>query len=228
MYPDDRVLVGVINRKRDLNYLKQQRWYRIPQGRMPHGVYTEYIAFYVSGYASKAYGTPGIHYYGKVSGVELAYRRDLVPHQPNHKRANETYYKVQFHSVIQRHPPITNDHNDSVVFIYTTWDRFVKARNIRDLYSDADYFVDRIYHALRDKRYRVERTWSAERKQTGYGPRLRILCDNGASVVASTEASQDVNVMMDADADDDEIMRSIMDQISRNGGPVTLPIHQNL
>ena len=225
MYPDDRVLVGVIRRKRDLVTLKEQRWYRIPQKRMSRGVYAEYLAFFLSGYIGQKHGGSGIHYYARRQGVELAYRRDLLPDEADNEKADEVYYKVQVGEVIHRVPPITNVGKRNITFIHATWDRFLKAQTIRDLYSDADYFVDRIYHALQDKHYRIERYWEPERRDTGYAPQIRVLCDNGAIVVASTESGADVGVMLDVNADQDEILRAITDQISRNGGPVTLPIY---
>jgi hypothetical protein len=99
MHPDDRVLVGVINRKRDLDTLLKAHWYRIPQQQMPDGIYIEYIAFYLSRYAAKKFATPGIYYYGARHGVELAYRRDLLPQEADNKRANDVYYKVQFSAI---------------------------------------------------------------------------------------------------------------------------------
>ncbi|MEO0599766.1 MAG: hypothetical protein AAF126_26875, partial [Chloroflexota bacterium] len=76
MYPDDRVLVGVINRKKDLSILLKQHWYRIPQAQMPDGIYTEYIGFFLSGSASTRFGKSGVHYFARQVGLELAYRKD--------------------------------------------------------------------------------------------------------------------------------------------------------
>lgn len=149
MYPDDRVLVGVINRKRDLRLMLEERWYRIPCKRLPGGIYAEYIAFYLSGSAARDKDTTGIHYYAQRSGLELVYRKDLLPEQADHERADEVYYKVQLKPAIARVPPITNPSRRSISFIYTTWDRFVQAQIINDLYSQSGHFVDRIYHALR-------------------------------------------------------------------------------
>ena len=95
MFPDDRVLVGVLNRKRDLKTLLEQRWYRIPEDKMPFGVYAEYIALFLSGSAAKSYGDSGIYLYARRKGVELALRKDLLPNEPDHKNAEKRYYKVQ-------------------------------------------------------------------------------------------------------------------------------------
>ena len=52
-------------------------------------------------------------------------------------------------------------------------------REVVDLYSKNDYYVDRIFHALRDSGVRAERFWDAERKENGRGAHLRILYDGG-------------------------------------------------
>lgn len=223
MYPEDRVLVGVINRKRDLNYLLHDKWYRIPQVRMPQGVYTEYIALFLSGAAAKGRKS-GVHYYGQVAGLELAYRRDLLPKEANHKRADETYYKVQFETVIEKVPPVLNPSKRTIGFIFTTWDRFVNARQISDLYSRADYFVDRIYHALQDKKVRVERYWDADYRERGRGAGLRILCDNQTIDAYTERRDEDDALYIDPDSSEDEMLKLIRTRIQATCGPVTLPI----
>lgn len=221
MYPDDRVLVGVINRKRDLIHLRTQHWYRIPQGRMRRGVHAEYLAFFLSGAVFKEQSS-AVHYYARQTGLELAYRRDLLPKEAEHPRANEVYYKVQLGELKQKIPPIANPTRRPVSFIYTTWDRFIHAQQIRDLYSDADYFVDRIYHALRQTGLQPERFWEAERKETGTGAELRILCDNG-TVIASGEP-QAGRIYLDNAHETDQILKAIYAEIARQGGPVTIDI----
>ena len=45
-WPEDRVLVAAITRRRDLRLAREAGWYRIPFGRMPQGIPAEYIAFF--------------------------------------------------------------------------------------------------------------------------------------------------------------------------------------
>ncbi len=146
MYADDRVLVGVVNRKRDFHIARQQLWYRIPQGRLPRGLNAEYIAFFLSGKTFREQ-SGSIAYFARVTGLELARRRDLLPCEP--QRASDIYYKVQFRRLVPKDPPIENWPARSISFIRTTWDRFIHAETISDLYSVADFYVDRVYHALK-------------------------------------------------------------------------------
>lgn len=228
MFPDDRVLLGSINRKTDLDYLLQEHWYRIPQTRMPDGIYAEYIAFFLSGTAAKRFGTSGVYYFARRYGLELVYRKDLLPAEKSKKaleRADDVYYKVQFQSVEGKVPPITNPTNRRFAFIYTTWDRFINATEIADLYSRKDYYVDRIYHALRDRQIRPSRYWDAGRKETGYGASVRVICEQGTLTGYTEEEFEDENgIYMDENRPDDEIFEVIRAKMAQLGGPISLPL----
>ena len=220
MYPEDRVLVGVINRKRDLDRARLDHWYRIPLKQLPRGVNADYVAFFLSRAFKQQNG--GIHYFAGVQGIELAYRRDLLPDQPDHPRAGEVYYKVQLGDVMDKTPPVLNPTRRPISFIRTTWDRFVNAQDIAGLYSKADYFVDRIYHALRQRGIYADRFWETEQSTTGFPPQLRVLCEKG-TVVASTERTAG-DVFLDNEQKDDAILDAIRESIARQGGPVTINI----
>ena len=218
MFAEDRVLVGVINRKRDLDTVLGERWYRIPQQQMKRGINAEYIAFFLS----KAFGqrNGAIHYFADRKGVELLYRRDLLPQEPNHPRANDAYYKIQLGTINPYVPPVKNTSRRTISFVYTTWDRFVNATQIRDLYSKEDYFVDRIYHALRNVGVSSERSWSAEYKNSP--ARLRVLCENG-TFTASTQP-EDGSMYLDNKHHEDAILAEILANIAKQGGPVMINV----
>jgi hypothetical protein len=221
MFPEDRVLVGVINTKRDLAFARDEHWYRIPQARMPNGAQVEYLAFFLSGSVFKD-KSGGIHYFAQRRGTELLYRRQLVTQQPNHPRANEIYYKLQLGELREKLPPILNPTRRTIAFVYTTWDRFVHARAISDLYSSTDYYVDRIYHALRNRNLQPLRIWEAQKRETGFAPQLRILCQKG-TVVASTDQHEG-NIYLDSQTPDDTILAKIYAAIAAEGGPVFINI----
>ncbi len=221
MEPEDRVLVGVINRKRDLIAARDGHWYRIPQARLARGVYFEYLAFFLSGSPFGAEsGT--IRYFAERTGHELAYRRDLLPAETSHRRASEVYYRIGLGPLMDKLPPVRNATRRPVSFIYTTWDRFVVAREIVDLYSKNDYYVDRIFHALRDSGVRADRFWDAERRETGRGAHLRVLYDGG-DFVSDPERRGD-SLLMDEGQPDDAILSAIKAEIARRSGPTTINI----
>ncbi len=227
MYPEDRVLVGVVKRKADVEKLKTEHWYRIPVARGPKRVHAEYIAFYLSQRILEDQQLKGgIYYFARRTGSELVTRRDLLPDEVPHPRADEWYHKLQFAELHRKDPPILNPTNRSVSFIYTTWDRFEKARVIADLYSQADYFVDRVFHALgRDRKF-AEHVWEASRQSDDGGAQIRVECENG-TVLASTRP-QDEHVIPLTLSDDPAAVQvsaqEIIAAIQRHGGPLMISI----
>ena len=89
MYPEDRVLVAYVPRPADFELIRREGWYRIPQRSAPKGLHAEVIAFYFGrAFEEQKYA---IHYYARNAGHELARRRDLLPDEPDHPRADDIY-----------------------------------------------------------------------------------------------------------------------------------------
>lgn len=227
MYPEDRVLVGIINRKRDLEKAQLEHWYRVPTHRMTRGIHAEYIAFFLSRAFDDLNG--GIHYYARRTGTELVKRRDLLPEEADHARADDTYYKVQFSELRRKDPPILNPTKRTIAFIYTTWDRFEHAKIIADLYSEADEFVDRVYHALgRSTREYIKRIWESERQSDDGGAQIQIVCKEG-TVIASTMPSAEHIIPLPSRGTAEDVRFSverIKEAIRQHGGPlmITTPL----
>jgi hypothetical protein len=219
--PEDSVLVGVINRRRDLVYARDQHWYRIPEKRMPRGITAEYIAFFTSRNFGERNGA--VHYFAQVKGFELARRRDLLPNEAENVRADEAYYRIALGDFQYKEPPVVNNTKRSITFIYTTWDRFVHARTIADLYSDGDYFVDRLFYALHDHGLNVTRSWDAERNVDDFAPGLRIMDDKGRTFIASAQRRAGAHYLDPTDGED-SILKAILERINNTPGPATLSI----
>ena len=83
--------------------------------------------------------------------------------------------------------------------------------------------MDRIYYALHERGLKVSRSWEAERRSDEFAPGLRILCDNGATLVASTEPSSGA-YYLDQSQGEDAILQQILAQIASNGGTATVSI----
>ncbi len=226
MYPEDRVLVGVINRQRDFDKAQYEHWYRVPHGKAPQGIHAEYIAFFFSR-AFKAMNG-GIHYYARRTGVELVRRRDLLPAEASHPRADALYHKLQLGELRRKEPPILNADRRVVTFIHTTWDRFSQAETLADLYSDADRFVDRVFYALERSGVRSERVWEAE--HAGDGAEIRVLCEDGI-VLASTLPRDEHTIPLTISSSSEAVQVSvaaILEAIRQHGGPsmLDLPLEQ--
>jgi hypothetical protein len=221
MHPEDRVLVGVINRRKDFDIAREQGWYRIPEGKAPKGLEAEYLAFFFSG---KDFGkqSGGIHYFARRTegkGLELATRAQLLPDEADHKRAQERYHVLSIENIQVKPQPILNPSKRRFAFIYTTWDRFVQARTLDDLYSKADYLVDRVFYFLEDIGYRPLRRWQFEPGYPVQAAQVRVLCEQG-EVVASAYSDDGILITDDLN----ETVEKIRQEIDIKGGPLMLPI----
>lgn len=222
MYPDDVVLVGVINHPRDLANARDEHWYRIPVARVKRELSSEqidYLAFFMSRRFGDLNGT--IPYFSVKTGIELVTRRDLIPEEPDHPRANERYYRMALGNLQRKTPPITNPTKRAITFIYTTWDRFVIAQTIADLYSKSDSFVERLQNRLQKAGVMSDRSWSAQRRSDPYAPALRLRCHDGETL---TVRMLEEEAAAQQRLDEEEVLKDILARIARSDGPLTLNI----
>ena len=177
MYPEDRVLVAYVPKPADFEIVKTAAWYRIPQKHAPKGLHAEYYAFY---FGSKFETDKwAIHYYAPQLGRELTTRQALFPNEQNHPKANEMYYKVQLGPLQKLTQPIVSLRWRRVTFLHTTWDRFVDAKEINDLFVEGDPYVDRLYSTLKERGIQAERNYRIKEPGVLYEVPLAILCRNG-------------------------------------------------
>jgi hypothetical protein len=222
VYPEERVLVGVINRKKDFIAAQTEGWYRIPAKQLRYYTDVHHIAFFLSGKAFKEQ-SGGIHYHARITGVELAYRYQLLPDEPNHPRANEQYYRIAFNQLAPKIPPILNPSKRNIAFIFTTGDRFIMAQKIADLYSKADYFVERVYHRLKSENTNVIRLWEAQHNQDEFAPGLRVI--HQVNVLDQRADAKHITMRLDSGYDDeDAILAAVRAQLSQETGPVIINI----
>lgn len=177
MHPDDRVLVAVMSRPKDLAIARDLGWYRLPEDRAPRGAAFEVVAFYfTAAFGEHAWA---VHYYARRLGHELVTRRDLLPDEPDHPRADQRYLKLQLGPLQEREPPIVSLRWRRISFIHTTWDRFQAAAEINDLFAEGGEFVDRLYHALRDAGLGPERCYPLREAGVDYIADLALPCRAG-------------------------------------------------
>lgn len=135
IYPDDRVLVAIMNNKKDWQRVQDEGWYRIPVKHAPPGAPNfDWIAFFFAKVFEE--NKWAIHFYAQVLGHELLTRRDLIPAEAKHQRAGDWYYKLELGPLHHKLPPIVADSWRRVTFIVTTGDRFEAAEELKDLLAD--------------------------------------------------------------------------------------------
>lgn len=209
MYPEDRVLVAYVPKPADFTIIREEGWYRIPQRHMPKGLYAEYFAFYFG----RKFGPEkwAIHYYAPQLGYELVTRRDLLPHQPDHPRADDYYYKVQLGPLKKLSEPIISLRWRRITFIHTTWDRFQDAKEINDLFVEGGDYVDRLYATLKERGIQSERNYEVREDGAAYQLPLAIFCQDGRIDIRDEELPGDETAVINLA---DEISR----EVQRRGG----------
>jgi hypothetical protein len=180
---DDAVLVVLVNKPRDLELARTQHWYRIPAKHAPpHFTQARYLAFYLT----KAFGDTkwSIREYALVRGHELLRRRDLLPDEADHPRAEEPYYKLQLGSVIALPHPIVSRTSRRLLFFWTTGERFSRAVQMNDLLGK-NPVDDALWGAWKEKGSGAERQIllrdARPRYRVDYWIPFRILLHRGVT-----------------------------------------------
>lgn len=209
MYPEDRVLVAYVPQPADFELIQQVGWYRIPQRHAPKGLHAEYFAFYFGQrFAAEKWA---IHYYAPQLGHELTTRLALFPDQPDHPRAQEMYYKVQLGPLQKLKQPIVSLRWRRVTFLHTTWDRFLDATEINDLFVDGEPYVDRIYATLKERGIQAERNYRVQEPGNVYHLPLAILCRNGRIDLTAHQLKQHSE-------EPEQLVTEIANQVAAQGG----------
>ena len=221
MYPEDRVLVGVMPDPNDLEIARTQHWYRVPAKHAPTGIHAEYVAFYFT----RKYPDNlrwSIRYYARRTGHEMVRRSELLPEQSDHPRADELYYKLQLGPLKEKDPAIISLRWKRITFIQTTWDRFTKAREVNDLFSTDSVFVDRVYHALKMRGIQPEREQRIREGKEHYTVDILIPCQDGAVMFTTNPDKPSGAYTLSGNEKED--MENIHKAMKKRGGPVMIDI----
>lgn len=196
-HPEDRVLVAVMNNRRDFEIARDQHWYRIPVRHAPPGA-TE--ATVLAFYFTRAFGEESwaIHWYAPVYGHELVRRRDLLPEEPHHPRADHLYYQMQLGLLIRLEHPIPSLRWRRITFIETSWDRFMAAREINDLYASG---ADGLFVTLKEAGFWPEREYPVREGGMRYVVDLAIPCREGIVSITVGERSAPPSALYQPDVE---------------------------
>lgn len=136
--PDDdaRVLVAVVSRPRDLALARDAGWYRVPLARLPRHFAADYLAFYqTAAFESERWS---VRWYGAIMRYSIVTRRELLPDEPEHPRANERYYRVELGPLAALPLPVPAARLRRVAFIATSFGQLRRAMDVRELWRPAD------------------------------------------------------------------------------------------
>lgn len=154
LYPDIEaqrrtVLVAVVNKMDDLQRAAAEGWYRIPQRSAPRRIGADYLAFYQTGAFKGKDEAQTVTYYAPTRRYRLLTRRELLPTETDHPRANDYYFRIELGPLqrLERSIPAGKFHR--VTFIHSTLDRLLTAHDVSDLFRQDDPF-ETLWSALRE------------------------------------------------------------------------------
>lgn len=125
------VLVAVMNNREDLRRAREEGWYRIPLARAPSPLSAQYLAFYLT----SALGSEGaaVRYWAEIERCEVLRRRDLLPEEADHPRADGLYLCLRLGPLQDLERPVPARRWRRMAFVSTTWERLERADDVRDL-----------------------------------------------------------------------------------------------
>jgi hypothetical protein len=193
----DRVLVGIVNSRRDFEFARDDGWYRIPVDHAPRSA-TEAVV--LAFYFTRVFGDDkwSIRWYAPVRGHELVRRLDLVPDQPDHPRAARMYYKIQLGPLMELDRPIPSLRWRRLTFIETSWDRFTAAEEINDLYVSG---ADGLYVTLKETGLSPEREFTIRERDAEYAVDLAIPCRRGTVTVVTGDRAAPASALREPSAE---------------------------
>ncbi|MGH2541909.1 MAG: hypothetical protein ACRDIB_03875 [Ardenticatenaceae bacterium] len=132
MNPSDLLLIALLPQPVDLERAKAG-WYRVPVAHAPATlVRAKALAFY----QPASFGAEQrcqVAWWGKVLSVETARRRDLIPEESDHRRAEEWYICVRLVPLIAVEPVKRAEKGRRLLFVPTSWGAFQQATTLDEL-----------------------------------------------------------------------------------------------
>lgn len=141
MKPETPVLVAVLNNHADWQRIQHERWYRIPLKHAPRHMTAQIIAWY----QTKAFEHGNcIRWYAPIDACRIVTRRELLPDQADHARADERYWQIMLGELAQLPRPIPATTFKRVTFIPTRWERLLHAQSVNDLWLADSIFAQMV------------------------------------------------------------------------------------
>jgi very-short-patch-repair endonuclease len=174
--PDQEVLVALLRDKKDFAILQTEGWYRIPVEHTPRRWPPDFIGFY----QPKSFGADAfrIRYFGKVTRIDRVQRRELFPKEFESTKADRLYHRIQFERQEKLPRPITSRLARSVVFIPTTWSKFIHADELNDLFDESP-LEDLLWEDLKQRKILPERQWPVFKDDLNYRLDFAFFCNKG-------------------------------------------------
>ncbi|MFM8442937.1 MAG: endonuclease domain-containing protein [Methylococcus sp.] len=174
------LLVSILNNNRDFQILCENLWYRIPvdsaEKWLRHRWPPKWIAFYQTKiFEKEAYS---IRYFSEVIDITTVSRHALFPKEPPSPKQKKTYYQIKIKPLQILQKPIYSHRWRRITFILSTWEKFINASEINDLYDDIP-LEDHLWAELKGLGVDAERQEFVTIKNHNYFLDFAVYCMQG-------------------------------------------------
>ena len=147
--PDDLILVAILKEPRDLEIARVLGWYRIPLASAPKTIRVDWLAFYLPSTFGELKWS--IRFLAPVKGHELLTRIEMLREDVDHPHKDEPYFKLQLGPLMELQEPIVAKRWRRFTFLYTTGERMLIAKEIKELRVPPSNTRDRLWKILRER-----------------------------------------------------------------------------
>lgn len=174
------VLVAIMNNPLDFTIARDQHWYRIPVPSVDRWLQDCWPPQWLAFYQTKVFGDEAyaVNCYARVLDIRRVFRWQLFPNEAHDEKGQRRYHQPWL-SPLERLPrPIFSRRWRRIVFITTTWRKFVNAVEINDLYDESP-LEDRPWAEFKRLEISAERQEFVPVKERSYVLDFAIYCSSG-------------------------------------------------
>jgi very-short-patch-repair endonuclease len=179
-HPGCELLVAILNDVRDFHIARDRHWYRIPVSSVNKFLRDSWPPQWLAFYQTLAFGQEAhsVRYYAQVLGIKRSPRWQLFPEEPRDDKSHQLYFQLFLEPLRQLPLPILSRRLRRIIFISTTWQKFINASEINDLYYGSP-LEDRLWAELKRRQILTERQEFVEVKKRRYELDFVVYCANG-------------------------------------------------
>ncbi|MCP4110661.1 MAG: DUF559 domain-containing protein [Desulfobacteraceae bacterium] len=176
----NEVLVAIINNLSDFAIAQNQNWYRIPAKSVEKWLKKRWPPRWLSFYQTKVFGNEkwAINYYAEIIDIRKVFRWQLFPDEPVNKKTETQYYQIVIEPLQRLSKPILSRRLRRIIFISTTWEKFINAVEINDLYDESP-LEDRLWAEFKRLKINAERQEFIKAGKRNYALDFAIYCESG-------------------------------------------------
>jgi hypothetical protein len=213
--PTSSVLVAVMNSPAAFDLAQHSHWYRLPLDFAPKQIACSYLAWYQTG-AFPPDERWSVRWLAGVTGFRLATRRELLPGEPHHPRAERLYYQITLSELHPLPQPILSRRLRRITFIRTTLGRLLDAHEVNDLWTKSTA-QERLWQAFREINTPVERQYPLHPDHPEVVADFAVFSDKGRAALIVEDEPPEPGDLRE---------RAAMDYFLASGGWLALRVTQ--